>query len=89
MIRRYREKGSECACLQQQLQGARDQEASLQQSMVGLRAEMQALVEENDYLHKALAVSEQEKEMVLARATNAEASCSIQHSYYNLLCLHM
>ena len=74
LITRFREKGSECDQLQQQLREARGHETSLQQSMVGLRAEMQALVEENDCLLKALATCEQEAQVMLARATNAEVS---------------
>ena len=74
LIRRYREKSQECVHLQEQLREAVSCETSLQQSMVGLRAEMQALVEENTGLCRALTSSQCEKDTLQAMATNAEVN---------------
>lgn len=74
LIRRYRERGQECSCLQAQLRECRNREASLQQGMVGLKAEIQALVEESSGLCEALAANQHEKKTAEARATNAEVS---------------
>ena len=74
LIGRYREKGQECACLQEQLRQSQSQEASLKQGMVGLKAEMQALVEENSGLQEALVTHHCEREVIMARATNAEVN---------------
>lgn len=74
LIRRYREKGQECVCLQEQLRQSQSRETSLKQGMVGLKAEIQALVEENGGLHEALAAQQCEQEAIVARATNAEVN---------------
>ena len=72
LIRRYKEKGQESARWQEQLRESRSREASLQQGLVGLKAEMQALVEENSCLRQALRDSQLQREAAEARATNAE-----------------
>ena len=73
--------GQECICLRDQLRQCQSREASLKQGMVGLKAEIQALVEENSGLHEALAVQQCEQETTVARATNAEVSsmCACRH----------
>ena len=72
LIRRYREKGQECLSLQEQLRQALGQEASLQQSLVGLKAEVSALMREKQSLQDTMTASQWEKELAEARATNAE-----------------
>lgn len=74
LIRKYREKGQECAILQEQLRECRSREVSLQQGMVGLKAEIQALLEESDALRKALATSQERIASAEAQATNSDVS---------------
>lgn len=74
LIRKYREKGQECALLQEQLRECRNREISLQQGMVGLKAEIQALLEEGDGLRKALATSQEQIASAEAQTTNADVS---------------
>ena len=72
LIRRYREKGQECSSLQEQLRQALGQEASLKQSLVGLRAEVSALLKEKENMRDVVTASQWEKELAETRATNAE-----------------
>ena len=48
---------------------------SLKQSLVGLRAEVNALMKEKESLQDALTTSQLEKEAAERRATNAEVRC--------------
>ena len=74
LIRRYREKGQECSSLQEQLRQALSHEASLKQSLVGLRAEVNALLREKKGLQDVVTACQWEKELAEIRATNAEVS---------------
>ena len=74
LIRRYKEKIKECNCLQDQLRDVLSREVALEQGMVGLRAEVNTLVEETSRLRDSVQANQLERHALEARTTNGEVS---------------